>query len=172
MKRQNNILIPLLAISVVFLLGYNGFGWEKSLKDRGVAIEAWQVFENYVEFARMHNLAGIRSLSYQISDTCNNPTQEEECFALMDSVHAITSDFKISEFKNILSDERQIIMFTDGPVVAILYFTRGEDGVPKILGLRFCVEDDVESNSCVETDKNLLDENGNGWWDNLESLFY
>lgn len=172
MKKQNSVLVPLLAVGVVFLLGYNGFGWEKALKDRGVAIEAWQVFRNYLEFARMHDLAGIRSLSHQISATCDDVSREEECFALMDSVYAIASPLEAAEFRHILADRWQIIMFTDPPVVAILYFTRDERGTPKVLGMRFCVEDEDSRSPCVETDPGKRDTDGNGWWDSIESLFY
>lgn len=179
------ILIPLLAISIVFLLGYRGFGWENSLKNTEIANiittlsatnsdqrEAWTTFQNYLEFARAHNLSGIRSLSHQISATCSNQSRKEECFALMDNVYAIASTFKLSDFKHIQSDERQAIMFTDGPTVAILYFTKNERGSLKVLGMRFCLEDETAQEKCVETDSIKHDENNNGWWDSVESLFY
>lgn len=185
MDKQKSILIPLLAISVVFLLGYKGFGWENSLKDTEIANiittlsttnsdqrEAWTTFQNYLEFARAHNLSGIRSLSHQISATCNDQSREEECFALMDSVYAFASAFKLSDFKHIQSDDRQVIMFTDGPTVAILYFTKNESGSLKVLGMRFCLEDETAQEKCVETDSIRHDENNNGWWDSVESLFY
>ncbi|MEK9171753.1 MAG: hypothetical protein AAB782_00755 [Patescibacteria group bacterium] len=185
MRKQNSILIPLLAIGVVFLLGYKGFGWENSLKDTEIANiittlsttdrdmrEAWTTFENYLEFARAHNLSGIRSLSHQISATCNDPSREKECFALMDSVYAFASQFKLGDFKHIQSDERQVIMFTDGPTVAILYFTKDERGSLKVLGMRFCLEDETVQKKCVDTDSIKHDENNNGWWDSVESLFY
>lgn len=136
-----------------------------------VAREAWTVFQNYLEFARTHNLAGIRSLSHQISATCNDPSKATECFALMDSVYAFASGYTLNEFRHVLSDERQIIMFTDGPTVAILYFTRAETNTIKVLGMRFCFEDEATVGSCVETDSVKLDENGNGWWDSVESFF-
>lgn len=90
----------------------------------------------------------------------------------MDNVYEILSPFKQSDFKHIEEDERQIIMFTDGPVVAILYFTRDRSGVTKVLGLRFCLENETEPGSCVETDPRERDQNNNGWWDSVESLFY
>ncbi|MDO8569272.1 MAG: hypothetical protein Q7R89_00565 [bacterium] len=180
MNKPVGVLIPLLAISIVFFLGYKGFGWENSFKtvfnlplpwqDESKR-EAWTTFQNYLEFARTHNLSGIRSLSYQISATCSDSSKEKECFALMDSVYAIASPFKLSEFKYIQSDERQIIMYTDGPTVAILYFTRIEN-TTKVLGMRFCLEDETTMGTCVETDTIKNDSNNNGWWDNVESLFY
>ncbi|KKU21202.1 MAG: hypothetical protein UX31_C0020G0008 [Candidatus Nomurabacteria bacterium GW2011_GWA1_46_11] len=181
MKKQLGVLIPLLAVSVVVFLGYKGFGWENSFQTVfGSSLpwqeeskrEAWTTFQNYLEFARTHNLSGIRSLSHQISATCSDQSREEECFALMDSVHAFASQLEFGEFKHIQMDERQIIMFTDGPTVAILYFTRDNNGAPKVLGLRFCLEDEAVLDSCVETDPAKRDRDGNGWWDSVESLFY
>ena len=185
MNRQNGILIILLAIGVVLVLGYRGFGWENNFKDKEIvrvidsfvttetpSSEAWRVFENYLAFARAHNLAGVKSLSHQTSVACSNPTKGEECFALMDNVYEIASPFKQSDFKHVQADERQIIMFTDGPVVAILYFTKDSGGVPKVLGLRFCLEDETGPGSCVETDPSQRDLDNNGWWDSVESLFY
>ena len=185
MGKQIGVLIPLLAISVVFLLGYRGFGWDSSIKNREIlgmvsfftipdalSREAWTTFENYLEFAKAHNLEGMRSVSYQISPTCNDPTKQAECFALMDNVYNIASYFKLSDFRHIQADERQIIMYTDGPGVATLYFTRDEAHVLKVLGLRFCFEDETSSDKCIEADQVKRDLNGNGWWDNVESLFY
>ena len=185
MNKQAGVLIPLLAISVVFLLGYKGFGWENSLKGTEIANilttfsttnsdkrEAWTTFQNYLEFARTHNLSGIRSLSHQISATCGDQSREEECFALMDSIYAFTSTFTLSDFKHIQSDKKHVIMYTDGPMVAILFFTKDENDFLKILGMRFCFEDETALNSCVETDPAKRDLDGNGWWDSVESLFY
>ena len=182
MKKQLGVLIPLLAVSVVVLLGYKGFGWEKNSFQATFDLllpwqeeskrEAWTTFENYLEFARAHNLAGVKSLSYQISTTCSDATKIEECFALMDSVYAFASTFKLSDFKYIQSDDRQVIMFTDGPTVAILYFTRDEKGSLKVLGLRFCLEDKTFQEKCIEAGSIRYDEDGDGWWDSVESLFY
>ncbi|MDO8590240.1 MAG: hypothetical protein Q7R69_03130 [bacterium] len=137
-----------------------------------LATRAWMTFQNYLEFARTHNLPGIKSLSHQISDTCNDPVKEQRCFALMDSVYIMASKLKMDEFKHIQADRRQIMMFTDGPIVAILYFTRDESLTPKMLGLRFCFEETTTPGRCVEADPKLRDQDGNGWWDNVESLFY
>lgn len=186
MKKQSNVLIPFLAIGVVFALGYKGFGWENNLKknaavrtvnsfvtSEAIEHEAWRVFENYLKFARLHNLAGVKSLSHQISATCNDPLRIEECFALMDNVYGILSPFQQSDFRHIEEDNRQIVMYTDGPVVAILFFTKDLDGALKVLGLRFCLEvEDEGAEPCVEADQIRGDQDGNGWWDSVESLFY
>lgn len=134
--------------------------------------KTWATFEEYLKFAHAHDLVGLRGLSYQISDTCNNAEKEAECFALMDSVYALASPFSLNDFKHILSDEKQIILHTDGPNVVILYFVREDANSTKVLGMRFCLEDDTSPKKCVEPDAIKQDENSNGWWDNVESLFY
>lgn len=55
MNKQNSILIPFLAISVVLMLGYTGFGWENSListdvfrpQQNDLKGDAWAIFQNY-----------------------------------------------------------------------------------------------------------------------------
>jgi len=187
MGKETPVLIPLLAITIVFLLGYGGFGWKNDLENKEVASiieffttystvsdplksEAWQIFENYLEFAHAHNIEGIRSLSHQMSTTCQDPSKQTECFALMDSVYSFGIIFQAGDFKHVQVDERQIIMSTDGPGVAVLYFTRDQNGTPKVLGMRLCTED--VPGECVESDPSKRDLDGNGWWDEVESLFY
>ena len=86
MKKQNKTLITLIAIGVVIFVGYEGFGWKKFIEPQiknlnltlessqsqtadatSVSLEAWQVVEEYLEYARTHNLEGIKSLSYKLS---------------------------------------------------------------------------------------------------------
>ena len=205
MNKKLAVIIPLLSISVVFALGYRGFGWKERFQNNQnrendnndpiaplVAVStvpstpvtvdlpntprtvAWQVFQNYLEFARTHNLQGIKSLSYQMSATCLDPAKEKECFALMDGVYNIASSFKIEDFKNIQLDERQIILFTDiqDNARAALFFVRDENGTPKMLGLRFCGQEEGRTDKCVDPDPNLRDKDNDGWWDNVQSLFY
>ena len=138
--------------------------------DVTVLAEAWEVFENYLEFARTHNLTGIRSLSHQISSTCLDSSKEAECFALMDNVYSIGSLFVESDFKYVYYDNRQIVMFTDGPTVAILYLTIDGMGALKVLSMTFCY--DTAEEKCAEADSIKRDLDGNGWWDSVEDLFY
>lgn len=139
--------------------------------DSLVVAQAWTTLKYYLEFAHTHNLAGIKSLSYQTSSTCNDTAKESECFALMDNVYELVSVLKLEEFKYVQIDERQIVMYTDGPIITILYFIRDKDDIPKILGLRFCYEYENMPDSCA---KNITknDANSDGWWDSIESLFY
>ncbi|MDP2641903.1 MAG: hypothetical protein Q8P21_01265 [bacterium] len=133
---------------------------------------AWSVWQNYLEFARQHDLAGIRNVSHQISATCNDPIRETECFALMDSVYAIGSTLSADALKYVYYDNRQIVMATDGPVVGTLFFTKTNNSYIKVLGLRLCFEDETSVEKCVKPESIKQDEDSNGWWNSVESLFY
>jgi len=195
MSKQNIIIVVLLAVGVIFFISTNTFDSQKIsapeqrddvvstpffhlpsfkvpfAKKAPISEQAWTVFQNYLEYAKAHDLAGVISLSHQLSDICNDPERQIECFALMDNVYEVASPLEASEFKHIQSDDRQIIMSTDGPVVAILYFTIDTSGDPKVLGLGFCLEDETLNEKCVETDPDKRDKNSNGWWDAVEALF-
>ena len=69
-----------------------------------LSVESWTTFEKYLEFAKTHDLNGIRNLSHQISDTCNDPLREKECFALMDSVYSFASLFKQNDFNQLYEE--------------------------------------------------------------------
>jgi len=194
-NKQIIVVIALLATGLIFLMSNSAFNASQlsasnsssslalpsisiptlQLQQLGgnvVSRQAWTVLENYLAFAQAHDLIGIKSLSHQISDTCTDPASEAACFALMDNLYEVASPLEFSEFKHLQSDERQIIMYTDGPVVAILYFTRDQSGSPKILGLGFCLEDLEAGERCVETNPDRRDQDNNGWWDSIENLFY
>ncbi len=194
-KKNTLIIIVLLAVGVIFFISTNTFDFKKltssepkdtvarapffrlpslkvpSLEKTPVSEQAWAVFQKYLEYAKAHDLAGVISLSHQLSEVCNDPESQPECYALMDNVYEVASPLQASEFKYIQSDERQIIMSTDGPVVAILYFTIDPSGSPKVLGLGFCLEDDTFTEKCVETNPDKRDMDKNGWWDAIEALF-
>jgi len=139
--------------------------------NNNTADRAWAVFENYLESAKNHDLTSLRMLSHQISDVCSNPEQEEACFSRMDYVYSLGIQFKREEFKNIWSDDKQIIMASDyttiddetfgsrGMARMIIYFTRDGAGNPKILSFNgldgnFVLKKDLSEE---ELDKHLLE---------------
>ncbi len=74
---------------------------------------AWTVFENYLNFAKDKNLAGVKSLSHQLSPTCADATKTEDCNTLMDSAYSFGKDMKEKDFVVIWSDSKQIILSTN-----------------------------------------------------------
>lgn len=137
-----------------------------------VAVEAWSTFQKYLEFAKNHDLEGVKSLSYQMSETCLDPKREEECFKIMDNVYNISTFLSLDQFKHTRSDGRQAIMYTDPPGVTIIYFVRSDTGDLKVLGLSLCIEDEMSQERCVEPDPKKRDRDNNGWWDMVEKKFY
>ena len=89
----------------------------------------------------------------------------------MDNVYNIASYIEASNFNHMIADKKQIMLYTDGPAVAMLYFTL-DTGVPKVLTLRFCMEAPEIPQPCIDETKVKVDANGNGWWDSVEALFY
>jgi len=138
--------------------------------------KAWNVFKNYLENAYEHDLPGLRMLSHQISNTCNNPEMKDACFSLMDNVYFIGSSFVKDDFKNIWSDEKQIILATDYRQISIealginelvrnvIYFTIDKNGNPKILSFN-----DTESK---DFNPIIKDTDGDSWWEGIEVFFY
>lgn len=142
---------------------------------------AWTIFEQYMRFAKEKNLEGVKSLSHQVSETCKNPATLKDCESLMESVASFTGNLRKEDFQNVFFDDRQIVMFTnpietvEGDTLAqvILFFTRRDSGEPKVLGMRFCFRKKTdEDKQCFSADPATRDQDGNGWWDTVESLFY
>lgn len=194
MNKQNIVVLAVFVVLTTFFISNNTFDTQKfsspesntniatglfhlpalkvpTIDNATVSEEAWTVFQKYLGYAKAHDLAGLVSLSHQLSQICDDPERRNECFALMDNVYEVASPFQQEEFKHVQFDGRQIIMSTDGPVVAILYFTRDGSGSPKMLGIGFCLEDGTSEDPCVETDPNKRDTDKNGWWDAVEALF-
>ncbi len=105
----------------------------------------WEVFQKYITFAKNHDLEGIKTLSYQISETCKDKNLEKQCFALMDNVYQIGSNLKESNYVNKWSDGKQIIISTNpvkktegdnvGYQQGFIIFTKDNSGNLKLLGL-------------------------------------
>ncbi len=141
---------------------------------------AWGVFQDYLKAAHRHDLITVKSLSYQLSETCANPDKATDCNTLMDSVYLIAKDFKQGDFVNVASDDKQIIMSTDYMNIGegapktkvVLLFVKSDQGEPLVLGIRFCYGEESDANVCVITDPAKRDADKDGWWDDIEVLFH
>ena len=102
--------------------------------------QAWTVLQTYLNFAHTHNLPGLKTVSYQLSEACTDPKQIDDCYKLMDTVYVFGSQFKEADFKNMWADSKQIILFTDlvkdtsdpesiGYTRGVIYFTRDSSGI-------------------------------------------
>lgn len=135
-----------------------------------VAHQAWLVLQDYLEAAKNHDIVGIKNLSHQLSSSCQDITSEEnknKCFDLMDNVYQIGITLKESDYINVWSDSKQIILFTDSTKtedentlassVALLYFTVDSKDNPKILGMNPYKEVFVKKGSLskAEVENNL-----------------
>jgi hypothetical protein len=154
-----------------------------SIKDN-----AWNVLQKYLEFAKNHNILGVKNLSYQLSESCKNPSKgsaaEKDCFMRMDTVYYFGTQFKKNEFKNIWSDEKQIILTSDlvrEENKDAIFLSRGIiyfviDGAGNIKLLKFNDSEGVsmpkEGRTVEEIDnylqKRMLDEDKDGIEDEIE----
>jgi hypothetical protein len=199
MDKRNIAIIVALAAIIVFLFisapgntnnsssGNNSFfsGFSlpfgnklPNLTDSFTTTSAWATFQDYLKYAKTNDLEGVESLSYQVSETCQNPETREECNSLMNGVYLIAKDFKLENFTSTSYDDKQIIMSTDymvieegiDPVKVALYFIKNEKGSPQILGIRFCYGNESEDKRCVNTNPESRDSDKDGWWDDIEVL--
>lgn len=170
-------LNPQFSLPTLFLPSFSVSG----LNETAVALEAWSTFKDYLEATHTHNLPKVTELSYQLSPTCADPSKTEECYGLMDGFYYFAKDFKEKDFSNVVYDNKQIVLSTDYipvedtgvPLKTTMIFVRDESGKAKILKLRFCFEsEDGTRGRCVETDPEKRDLDNNGWWDDVEALFY
>jgi len=163
--------------------------------------EAWSVFQNYLTAAKNHDLATLTNLSYQLSATCKDPSQQAACFQKMDAAYTAAKDYQEKDFTHILSDNKQIILYTDWGQVynsdvtidsrILIYFTRTSAGTPQLLSFnpsQAIYTNHVDTNgktltqaqidslvaSAEQTDNSALqkDSDNNGWWDSIQQLFY
>lgn len=111
--------------------------------------KAWATFQNYLTFAKNHDLKGVSRLAHKLSSTCsealNNPSNSAACYKILDNLYAIGKTFKKSDFPNNLFDSKQVILYSDRKETDdteikessknLLYFTVDANGDPKIIGL-------------------------------------
>lgn len=168
MKKEILVLIILVVTGVAVAFGTGYLGGNTS-DPTTVSAAAWETFDAYIEAAKTHNLENLTALSHKLSPACLDSAREKECFALMDSVYSIASSLDKAGFVHMEFDAKQIVTWTDGPGVAILYFTRERGNPPKVLGLQFCLEL-AGGDPCVKGELLKTDTNQDGWWDKTEEL--
>lgn len=84
--------------------------------DASIKEKSWAVLQKYVEFAKDKDIEGVRSLSYQLTDSCKKYSTEEEkkdCDARMGTVAFFGGAFAKKDFVHVWSDNKQIILATD-----------------------------------------------------------
>ncbi len=197
MKRNIAVMVALVVVLGAFFVYGNKFTGPSSTGENSLfptlsnaklpsfenvftTTAAWGVFQDYLKAAHRHDLITVKSLSYQLSETCSNPEKKDDCNVLMDSVYLIASGFKQSDFTNVAYDDKQIIMSTDYMDVGenapktkvVLLFVKSAQNNPLVLGIRFCYGDEGEGNLCVMTDPDKRDSDKDGWWDDIEVLFH
>lgn len=106
---------------------------------------AWAVFQKYLGYNEDQNLEGVKNTVYKVASVCEDPKTTIDCKARMNLAYKYGSTLKKEDFKNIWSDEKQIILSTNfwtesskdldqyGRFRSIIFFIKGTDNEWKLL---------------------------------------
>lgn len=106
---------------------------------------AWNLFQKYLSYNKSQNLEGVKSVVYKVASVCNDPKTLIDCKARMGSAYSYGSAFKKEDFKNVWSDQNQIILATGfwtesstdldqyGRFRSVIFFVKGSDQGWKLL---------------------------------------
>ncbi len=151
--------------------------------------DLWTTFAQYLDRAANHDISGVASLSFGLSETCKDPKQQKECFAKMDLVREIGSQLKQEDFVHKAEDGKQAILATnirrpntENELVAArstILFTKDAQGYPKILALNPNEMWTLQKNKASTTaelearmQSFILDSDQDGVTDNLENCIF
>lgn len=103
---------------------------------------AWAVFEKYLSYSRDGNLSAVKGTVYKVAPVCDTAEPSAECLSRMKLAWQYGSALAKSDFVNVWSDSRQVILATDFKVEeegtlmsrnrAIIFFIK-DGGVLKML---------------------------------------
>src|SRR3989344_130855 len=97
---------------------------------------AWNLFQKYLNFNKIKNKEGVKSVVYKIAAVCEDPKTTIECEGRMGAAYQYGNTLKKEYFVNVWQDEKQIILSTDfwiedsddmdllGRFRSIIYFRR------------------------------------------------
>jgi hypothetical protein len=122
-------------------------GTSTPIKTKEISIKdtAWAVFQKYLAYNKEKNLDGVKSIVFKVNPVCADKVASEDCKNRMDSAYQYGSALKKEDFKNVWSDEKQIILATNfwtesstdldeyGRFRSIMFFIKGSDGQWKLL---------------------------------------
>jgi len=174
---------------------------DTSVKQPSLLSESWNTFESYMTAAKNHDLQTVTKLSYKLSAACKDPAQLTACYQKMDTAYTAGKDFTKKDFTQIVSNNKQIIIYTDWNTVydtnvtiaarSLIYFVRSSSGAPLILSFnpsqaefishtntagkpisQAQIDGAVASTTKADDIALTKDNDGNGWWDSIQQYFY
>ncbi len=113
MKNQKLIIAGLLVGAVVVGLIVHLIAVKETQNANTLKQEAWTVFQNYLTATKNHDLPTLKSLSYQLSATCQDSTKIKDCYGLMDNAYYFGSGIPLKDITNVQYDSKQIILSSD-----------------------------------------------------------
>lgn len=147
MKNKQIIVVAAIFITILVIFSIKKFDPNIKLPiNTGKAdlmSRSWDVFDQYMTYAKENNIEGVASLSHKLGPICSDPLKKEECNNLLNGVYQLGQDIKREKITEIISDRKQIILYSEyeryedediiGHIRNIVYFTRDESGNPKLL---------------------------------------
>jgi hypothetical protein len=149
MKKQ---IIPVVVLILLIALG--GYVYKKDLSTKytpvdsaAASTEAFNTLSGYQAALKNHDVSGLKTYSYKVSDTCQNTASTTECFARMDTAAGMVAQFFANKaaFTNVWFDNKQTILSTDykledattSPTASenrsIMFFARDNSGHLKVI---------------------------------------
>jgi len=99
---------------------------------------AWALFQKYLDYNKVQNLDGVKTMVYKVASVCDDPKTTIDCKSRMGQAYAYGSALKKEDFTNVWSDDKQIILSTDfkineddevmGRNRAIIFFVKDDSG--------------------------------------------
>ncbi len=131
-------------ILLVVLIGLGGLIYNKNLETNNLKLNAWAVFETYLDVVKNHDLDGLKILSYQLSEDCLDEGKFDKCKERMNNAYFFGQSLKLEDITEVSYDKKQIILATDytktieatstGMIRGLVYFVRDEEEI-KFLSL-------------------------------------
>jgi hypothetical protein len=160
----------------------------KSVVGFSIPDKAWTTWENYLEYARVHDIAGVKSIAYIFNGTCSkveaDPGMQEKCYKILDDLYSLGITLKRSDFPNVSFDNKQVIFFTNvsqkeeantmGTAKNLIYFINKGDEI-KLLYLEMWRSFAIEKKNLTseqiasKIEEKTKDTDGDGLEDQLES---
>ena len=157
--------ILFLLVFLITALGVATLG-QKIIERKSILIkeEAWETFQKYLASAKDQDLETLKTISYQLGETCRDESKIKECKDLMGNAYFFGSGMEKSSLTELVYDDKQIILFgkymeniSDSMISfqrPIIYFVREGESV-KLLSFNpfqgsFLMRGDIATSTITE----------------------
>jgi hypothetical protein len=156
-KRQTIALLAIFAIVSALIIAGLLTWTNKPLNHEELRQQAWQVFERYIEAARIQDLETLSLYSHELSTVCQealsgvNEEATVECQNLMASVVTVAENFEFEKFVYVFRRDADVSIYTDyeDQLRTIISFKFNKKDL-RVSGIRFCLEGSDPAPECFD----------------------